>query len=83
MAEPPLPPDIVKLPFEEAMAELEKLVQRLEAGQVKLDEAMDAYERGSLLKRHCEAKLNEAKAKLERIGQNADGTLSTSPADLG
>jgi exodeoxyribonuclease VII small subunit len=83
MAELPLPSEICNLPFEEAMAELERLVSKLESGQVKLDEAMAAYERGSLLRRHCEGKLNEAKAKLERISQNADGTFSTSPADLG
>jgi exodeoxyribonuclease VII small subunit len=74
-----LPPDIVKLSFEEAMIELEKLVRQLEDGKAKLDDAIGAYERGALLKRHCENKLREAQAKIERITVDADGKASTSP----
>jgi exodeoxyribonuclease VII small subunit len=62
-----LPPDVAALSFEDALRELEGIVQDLERGQVKLDEAIARYERGTLLKRHCEAKLAEAKAKVEKI----------------
>src|SRR5882757_6910030 len=61
--EPTVHKDIVSLSFEDALKELEGIVQQLERGQVKLDEAITAYERGALLKRHCEQKLAEAKMK--------------------
>ena len=74
-----LPADIAKLSFEEAITELEKLVRQLEEGKAKLDDAISAYERGALLKRHCESKLREAKAKIERIEIGADGKVSSRP----
>jgi exodeoxyribonuclease VII small subunit len=74
-----VPADIAKLSFEEAMGELEKLVRQLEEGKAKLDDAIGAYERGAMLKRHCETKLNEAKAKIERINVGPDGKVSTTP----
>ncbi len=52
-----VPADIAGLSFEQALEQLEEIVKRLEAGQGKLDEAIDSYERGAALKRHCEAKL--------------------------
>lgn len=76
-----LPPDIAKLSFEEAMAELEKLVRQLEDGKAKLDDALGAYERGSQLKRHCEAKLREAQSRIEQIAVAADGAVTTKPFD--
>ena len=48
-----LPADIASLSFEEALAELERIVRQLEEGKGPLDAAIDAYSRGSLLKRHC------------------------------
>ena len=80
MAKTELPPDIVKLRFEEALEQLEAIVGELETGQGKLDEAIVAYERGALLKRHCEAKLKEAQSKIDRIVESADGTLEAEPA---
>ncbi len=59
--------DVAALSFEQAMKELEDIVRRLESGQVKLDEAVSAYERGAALKAHCESKLAEAKTKVEKI----------------
>ena len=53
--------------FEESLAELEAIVDRLESGQGSLDEAIKAYERGSKLKRHCQKKLDEARMKVEEI----------------
>ncbi len=69
------PTDIAGLSFEEALAELERIVKGLEGGQLKLEEAIGAYERGSLLRRHCEAKLAEAEARVAAIVERADGTL--------
>ncbi|MBX7199988.1 MAG: exodeoxyribonuclease VII small subunit [Rhodospirillaceae bacterium] len=59
--------DVAALSFEQAMKELEDIVRKLESGQVKLDEAVTAYERGAALKKHCESKLAEAKTKVEKI----------------
>jgi exodeoxyribonuclease VII small subunit len=81
--EPALPKEIASLSFEDALKELETIVQQLEQGKTKLDEAIGAYERGALLKRHCEQKLAEAKMKVEKISFTADGSVSTQPADLG
>jgi exodeoxyribonuclease VII small subunit len=81
MAASPIPDDIAKLSFEDALAELEQIVGRLEAGRAKLDDAIAAYERGALLKRHCEAKLREAQMKVEQIQLQPDGSLSTKPLD--
>jgi exodeoxyribonuclease VII small subunit len=75
----PLPPDIAKLSFEEALSELEKLVRQLEDGKAKLDEAIAAYERGALLKRHCESKLREAQQKIEQIAVGSDGKITLAP----
>jgi exodeoxyribonuclease VII small subunit len=73
-AKSPLPADIAKMSFEEAMGELEKLVRNLEDGKAKLDDAVASYERGAHLKRHCEMKLREAQMKIEKISVGADGT---------
>ena len=75
-----VPADISGMNFEEALAELEQIVRRLEGGQVKLDEAILFYERGALLKRHCERKLNEAQQRVARIVIGGDGTISAEPA---
>ena len=56
-----------KMTFEDAMNELENLVNALDKGDISLDQAISAYDRGSKLKDHCEKKLNEAKMKVETI----------------
>jgi exodeoxyribonuclease VII small subunit len=67
------------LNFEEALAELEQIVGRLESGQGSLDDAIKAYERGSDLKKHCQKKLDEARMKVEKIRlPEADGAAETS-----
>ena len=60
-----------ELSFEDALAELEIIVNKLESGDVSLDEAIKAYERGSILKEQCEKKLNEAKLKVEKIEEKS------------
>ena len=69
--------DISSLSFEDALAELERIVKGLEGGQQKLEDALSAYERGALLRRHCEAKLAEAETRVQAIVQRADGTLAS------
>ena len=61
------------LSFEDALAELERIVRGLEGGQQKL--AITCYERGTALRRHCEAKLAEAEARVQAIVERADGSL--------
>jgi exodeoxyribonuclease VII small subunit len=82
MAESNLPPDIAAMSFEEALAELEQIVKRLEEGKGKLDEAIDSYERGALLKQHCESKLGEAQGRVDKIIRQGDGSLATEAAKL-
>lgn len=77
MVDSPIPPDIAAMSFEDALAELERIVRQLEEGRAKLDDAISSYERGTALRRHCEAKLREAQAKVERITISADGVPGT------
>lgn len=59
--------------FEQAMAELDQVVSKLEHGDVALEDSIALYERGAKLKAHCEAKLKEAEAKVEKITIGPDG----------
>ena len=77
---PELPADIASLSFEEALAELESIVRAMEDRNTTLDAAISAYERGSQLRRHCEARLREAEARVERIMLSTDGTVTVAPA---
>jgi exodeoxyribonuclease VII small subunit len=56
-----------KLSFEDALKELETIVEKLERGEVSLDDAVKAYERGSELKQHCQDRLNEARLRVDKI----------------
>ncbi|MGY9018568.1 MAG: exodeoxyribonuclease VII small subunit [Alphaproteobacteria bacterium] len=75
-------PEISALSFEGALAELEDIVRRLEQGKSDLEDAIEAYERGAALKKHCETKLKEAKARVEKIKLGADGAEGLEPTDL-
>jgi exodeoxyribonuclease VII small subunit len=68
-------PEIASMSFEDALAELEKIVRRIEDGRGRLDEAISAYERGVALRRHCEGKLKEAQVKIEQITIGGDGVV--------
>ena len=87
MNENPNPSDrreISELSFEEALAELERIVASLEQGKASLDTAISSYERGAALKQHCEAKLREAREKVERITLDATGQpAGVKPMDAG
>ena len=77
-----IPPDIAGLSFEQALAELESIVQKLEGGGASLEASIDLYGRGSLLRRHCEAKLKAAQEKVERIVVGENGAVGTEPASF-
>jgi len=64
---------VSEMSFEEALEELERIVQELERGQLDLERAIAAYERGTALRRHCEAKLREARLRVERLTFDAEG----------
>lgn len=72
-----IPKDIQKLSFEEALAQLEEIVRELDDGRGELEGAIVAFERGTQLKRHCEAKLKEAEARIEKILPGADGSADS------
>jgi exodeoxyribonuclease VII small subunit len=65
--------DIAGLSFEKALEALEDIVARLEAGKVDLEESIKIYERGEALRKHCEAKLKEAEARIEKITLDPSG----------
>ena len=70
--------DLSKLSFEQALDQLEKIVDRLERGDVPLDESIKIYEQGEALKKHCATLLQAAEDKVEKIRVGADGTAKGS-----
>ncbi|MCW1843837.1 exodeoxyribonuclease VII small subunit [Prosthecomicrobium hirschii] len=64
---------VQSLSFEQALAELEGLVTKLERGDVPLEESIAAYERGEALKAHCSRLLSAAEARVEKIRLGTDG----------
>ncbi len=75
--------DIGAMKFEAALAELEEIVGKLEAGQVDLEQSISIYERGEKLKAHCEALLKKAEARIEKITLSKDGApAGTEPLDV-
>ncbi|GBD44633.1 Exodeoxyribonuclease 7 small subunit [bacterium HR40] len=65
--------------FEEALAELEAIVQKLERGQLDLEASIAAYERGTRLRRHCEEKLRQAQLRVEKLALDAAGEMKLEP----
>jgi exodeoxyribonuclease VII small subunit len=79
----PAAPDLTGVSFEKALSELEAIVARLERGDVGLEESITIYERGEALKKHCEALLKRAEARIEKITLGADGRpRGTEPLDV-
>lgn len=73
---------VSELSFEQAMAELDSLVGKLERGDVALEEMISLNERGAALKAHCETRLKEAEEKVEKITAGADGSATgTTPVE--
>jgi exodeoxyribonuclease VII small subunit len=63
-----------ELSFEAALARLEEIVRLLERGEAPLDQSIELYQEGDRLRRHCEARLKSAQARIDQISLGADGT---------
>ena len=78
------PSDIGAMSFEEALRALEDVVRQLEGGEVPLEESIGLYERGEALRRHCQARLDSAQARIEKIVAGPEGRATgTAPCDAG
>lgn len=75
-------PDIAGLSFEQALAELEKIVAELESGQAPLERSIEIYERGAALKAVCETRLEAARLRVEKIVLGAGGASGVEPAEF-
>jgi exodeoxyribonuclease VII small subunit len=69
------------MPFEEALKELEQIVDQLEKGAVSLDDSIKLYERGEALKGHCDQLLKNAEMRIEKITLAASGKPRSAPLD--
>ena len=76
------PAAIAAMTFEQALAELEQIVARLESGQAPLEDSIRMYERGAALKTHCETRLEAARLRVEKIVMSASGTPGVEPAEF-
>ena len=74
--------EISAMSFEQALAELEQIVSRLESGQAPLEDSIRMYERGAALKAHCEARLEAARLRVEKIVVGAGGAQGVEPAEF-
>ncbi len=82
MVTEPTNPDIAVMSFEDALKQLEKIVDDLERGDVPLEESIRIYERGEALKKHCDTLLKSAEDKVEKIRIGRDGQpVGTEPLD--
>jgi len=75
-------PAIETLSFEQALAELEQIVGKLESGQAPLDDSIRLYERGAALKAHCEKRLEAARLRVEKIVMGAQGAPGVEAAEF-
>lgn len=73
--------EIKNLSFEEALVQLENIVRELESGRIKLDDAVNAYEKAVCLKQLCENKLKDAQLKIEKIEISPQGEMSVTELD--
>ncbi len=73
---------LAELSFESALEELEALVAKLESGQASLEDSISLYERGALLKAHCEDRLKRAQMRVDQIVESPQG-VSLETARIG
>ena len=73
---------IEKMSFEEALAELEEIVNKIDTGQESLAEAVSSFERGVALKNHCEKMVKEAKLKIEKITITAENKIEFTEVEV-
>jgi exodeoxyribonuclease VII small subunit len=72
----PVPGETAVPSFEAALQKLETIVQRLEKGELTLEESLGLYEEGIRLSRLCHAKLEEAEGKIEQLVKDARGDVA-------
>lgn len=72
--------EITAMSFEEALAELETVVERLDTGNVSLQDSIKLYERGNELRKFCEKQLNDAELKIRALSQDENGQISAKDA---
>lgn len=68
--------------FEKSLQQLEELVERLETGELSLEDSLKTFEQGIKLTRSCQAALQDAEQKVELLLQQEDGKVSSEPFDL-
>ncbi len=74
-------PDAPQIPFEDAVKELEEIVAKLEAGGQPLEETLALFERGQALVAQCNALLDQAELRIQKLSQSASGGYTLSPLD--
>ncbi len=82
MSENNIKNEIDKMTFEEALKLLEDIVSQLDSGEIDLDKAVEAYEKGTNLKAHCEKKLKEAQLRVEKIEVDKEGEITAKNLDV-
>ena len=76
--------DLAEMSFEAALKRLEEIVRTLEKGEAPLDQSITLYQEGDRLRRHCEARLKDAQARIEQIAFGSDGKpTGLKPFDAG
>ena len=78
----PVADPVAEMSFEAALAELERVVARLESGNVALEESIALYARGAELRAHCEKRLEAAEARVAEIAKGPDGTVRSRPVEI-
>ncbi|HLB71073.1 MAG: exodeoxyribonuclease VII small subunit [Candidatus Methanoperedens sp.] len=71
----------MEMSFEEKLQELESIVEKLENGQLSLDESIDLFEKGIKLVRECDANLKNARMKVEKLIEE-NNELRSEPCEL-
>jgi exodeoxyribonuclease VII small subunit len=74
---------IAALPFDKALAEFKATVEKLEAGNLPLEESIALFEQGVLLQRRCEKMLSEAELRFQRLVEQAGGKVKALDLSLG
>ena len=74
---------VAAMSFEEALAELEGIVQKLERGQLDLESSIQAYERGTALRAHCAEKLRQVQLRVEKLTLDREGQPRLQPFEDG
>jgi len=73
--------DVEQMEFEEALKELEGIVKTLEEGKTSLKESVNLYERGTILKKHCDKILEDIQLRINQISCEKNGELKIKPCE--